>query len=663
VFSALKGEVMYIESLVLQNFRCFGNQRTVIPLGPGLTPFIGSNGAGKTAACQALQRLFGITADERRVLIDDFHVPAGEAAPGGEKEAPQSRTLVIEAVLAFPELDDDGGDGKDAVPEFFHRMAADDQGTLKCRIVLEARWEADGTVDGDLSANLWAVNTLDETYGEEHRTALPGAERARIQVVYVPASRDGARQLTAFLRGRLWRAAQWSDELRELVAASAAQVSGKFHDEAATSTVEKALSQRWRELHGAGTHSVPRFQPIAPDVAQLLRGTELRFEPDHGGEGRPARLLSDGQRSLLHLALTTAALDIETKVADGSLAGEFDMTSAHLPTLTVLIIEEPENSLAPFYLSRIVSQVLQVCGGPRAQAVLVSHSASVLSRIDPASIRHFRLDAAAGTAAVRPITLPDNATEAGKYVREAVRAHPELYFARFVVLGEGDTEELVIPAIARARGIALDPSFVAMVPLGGRHTNHFWKLLTDLHIPFATLLDLDYGRADAGPTRLRDACRRLAENGVDVFAGLDGFSTAADLTDAMNVTQMVAVMNHLRQFGVFFSAPLDLDMAMLDSFWKAYTELDAGERGPHDSDATTAVLGSDGSPGEYWAPADPDKLAKQQERLRWYRYLFLGRSKPSTHLRALARLSSSELKDGPEPVRALTDYIKEKLGL
>ena len=32
VLCARKGEVMYIESLVLQNFRCFGNQRTgVLP--------------------------------------------------------------------------------------------------------------------------------------------------------------------------------------------------------------------------------------------------------------------------------------------------------------------------------------------------------------------------------------------------------------------------------------------------------------------------------------------------------------------------------------------------------------------------------------------------------------------------------------------------------
>ena len=74
-----EGEAMYIESLVLQNFQCFGSQRTVIKLDPGVTPFIGLNGAGKTAACQALRRLFGISADERTVRVDDFHVPATES--------------------------------------------------------------------------------------------------------------------------------------------------------------------------------------------------------------------------------------------------------------------------------------------------------------------------------------------------------------------------------------------------------------------------------------------------------------------------------------------------------------------------------------------------------------------------------------------------------
>ena len=164
-------------------------------------------------------------------------------------------------------------------------MAADNQGTLKCRIVLEARWEDDGTVDGNLSWDHWVVNTLEETYGEENRTRLPGAERARIQVVYVPASRDGARQLTAFLRGRLWRAAQWSDELRELVAASAAQVSDKFHDEAATSTVEKALVAA---VAGAARRGNALRPPVSADragrrPAAARYRAEVRARPRRGG--------------------------------------------------------------------------------------------------------------------------------------------------------------------------------------------------------------------------------------------------------------------------------------------------------------------------------------------------------------------------------------------
>jgi putative ATP-dependent endonuclease of OLD family len=238
---------MHIESVVLRNFRCFGDQRTRIMLGPGLTAFIGANGAGKTAACQALQRLFGITSDDRSVRIDDFHVPAGETG------TVESRQLTVEAILAFPELEDDDTEGKDAVPEFFHRMAADDDGTLKCRIVLEATWEADGTVDGNLETKYWAVRSLDESYTEEDRVPLPPAERARSQMLYVPPLRDGARQVTAFLRGRLWRAAQWSDGLRKLVDTSAKLISDKFHSEAATESIENALAERWAELHGAGT--------------------------------------------------------------------------------------------------------------------------------------------------------------------------------------------------------------------------------------------------------------------------------------------------------------------------------------------------------------------------------------------------------------------------
>jgi putative ATP-dependent endonuclease of OLD family len=66
------------------------------------------------------------------------------------------------------------------------------------------------------------------------------------------------------------------------------------------------------------------------------------------------------------------------------------------------------------------------------------------------------------------------------------------------------------------------------------------------------------------------------------------------------------------------------------------------------------VLGDDGVPALY--PADHDGP------LRWYRYLFLGRGKPSTHVRVLSRLPDAELAAGaPEELRALLTTIVARL--
>jgi predicted ATP-dependent endonuclease of OLD family len=103
---------MFLERLTLTNFRCFGPTETTIGFTQGVTAFVGANGAGKTVVMQALQRLFGVTGDQRRIRRQDFHVPASEEIE------PQQRSFVLEAVLAFPELDVEDGEAS-AVPEFF----------------------------------------------------------------------------------------------------------------------------------------------------------------------------------------------------------------------------------------------------------------------------------------------------------------------------------------------------------------------------------------------------------------------------------------------------------------------------------------------------------------------------------------------------------------
>jgi putative ATP-dependent endonuclease of the OLD family len=647
---------MFIERLILTNFRCFGPEARSIDLAHGLTAFVGVNGAGKTAVMQALQRLFGVTGEQRRLRRQDFHIPIAEAGPI------RQRSFVIEAIVAFPELDGEGGDDA-AVPGFFHQMAADEAGKLKCRLRLQATWTEDGSLDGAIEQKFWAVRTFGE-FTEVDCIELKAIDRARIQMIYVPAARDGASQVTAFLRGRLWRAIDWSQQVREVFAEAGATLNGAFGGEAAVDLVASAVKRRWQEVHSAGTDTIPIFRPLDLRFQEFIRKVEVVFHPNEAGRERSLDDLSDGQRSLFHLAMTAAILDVEARIAADPAGIGFQADGVPLPALTLIAVEEPENNLAPFYLSRIIRQIEDLTCGKRAQAVVSSHSASILARIDPTQVRHFRLDLADRTARVRSIRLPEGEEDASKFVREAVRTYPELYFARFAVLGEGASEEVVLPRLADALGFAVDRSFVAVVPLGGSHVNHLWRLLSDLDIPYATLLDLDWGRAGGGWGRIKTACTQLLENGVaphalfGIHLHADGPAAnlvAFDHLPANDVNNLNAWAQWLRQFGVFFCAPLDLDYSMLRAFPIAYQVVEPGRQGPSNrGDPRTAVLGDDGVPALY--AADQDGL------LRWYRYLFLGRGKPSTHVRVLSGLPLADLAAGvPEELRALLTAIVARL--
>ena len=645
---------MHIERLVLSGFRGFGPEPTTIDLRPGLTAFVGTNGTGKTAVMQAMQRMFGIASEQRRLRRQDFHIPANEDA------APAQRTFYLEAILAFLELQV-GGEAA-AVPEFFQQMAADEAGHLKCRLRMEAVWTDEGSLEGLIEQKYWAVRAFG-AFSEADCIDLKATDRARIQLIYVPASRDAASQVTAFLRGRLWRAINWSQAVRDTFAATGATLNNAFAGEAAVDVVVEAVRRRWQEVHTAGTDTTPVFRPIDLRFQEFIRKVEVVFRPDEAGRERAIEDLSDGQRSLFHLAMTAATLDVEGEVAANPAAVGFQAGGVPLPALTLIAVEEPENNLAPFYLSRIVRQIEDLTHGPRAQAVVSSHSASILSRIEPEQVRHFRLDPAGRTARVRPIRLPAGQEEAAKFIREAVRTYPELYFARFAVLGEGASEEVVLPRLAEALDLDVDRSFVAVVPLGGRHVNHLWRLLADLEIPYATLLDLDWGRDGGGWGRIKSTCTQLLQVGVapnQIWqnpnpAGPQADLDAFDKCDVANRQHLNQWAVFLRSFHVYFCAPLDLDYSMLRAFPAAYQIIEPGRQGPSpNGDPRSAVLGDTGRGDLYPAAED---LA-----LRWYRYLFLGRGKPSTHVRVLSGIAEAALAaEAPEELTALLQSIVDRL--
>ena len=656
---------MRIERVTLTNFRCFGPSPVSIDLSPGLTAFIGANGTGKTAVLLALARLFGVTNEQRRVRRQDFHVPQDEESP------PTERRFCVEVLLDFPELrDPDGGtvDNRDpsAVPEFFQQMTIDDNGNLKCRLRFESVWTDDGSIEGAVESHFRAVRTLDEDFGEAQCSNVTSADRMRIQMVYVPSVRDGESQVASFLRGRLWRAISWTDAFRQSVSESSGEINAAFGEEQGVEAVVGAIRSRWDGVVGAATDISPSFRPVDQRFEELIRHIEVVFTQRETRRPLELREVGDGQRSLFHIALTLATIHIEAMVRAGDVEGFID-DRLPLPALTLLALEEPENNLAPFFLSRIVAQVQALTDeSPHAQAILSSHSASLLGRVPPDDVRHFRLSMPARTSVVRAIDLPGSLEEESKFVREAVRSYPELYFARFVILGEGASEEVVIPRIAEASGLHIDRSFVAVVPLGGRHANHFWRLLGGLEIPYVTLLDLDAGRAQGGWKRIKIVCAQLLKNGVsaeDLFGDdLQNGDVAATLAAFDDLTLDRSILDwtmRLRNFDVYFAGALDLDMLMLRSFPENYQQLPDGQMGPRDGDnmqeAEAAVLGA----GRETAP-----FSEATKRLfPWYRYLFLGRSKPDTHLHVLSKMPDATLRDGaPEVLTSLVDRVRSALG-
>lgn len=652
---------MKIETLSIKNFRCFGPPGVSIPMCQGVTAFVGNNGSGKTAIFQALSRLFGITAAQRRITKADFHVGPDSL------EIETGTTLRIECVFTFPELEDDEDDP--SVPDVFYHMAASGEGEpLKLRIRLDATWDEDLTPEGTVTEEIKWVPALNDGFDWEACSKVTGADRSLIQLVYVPATRNAFDQVTNLLKGRLWRAAQWSDALGATATSSSGEIQSQFDAEEPAEFITERLARRWKEVHQGDTDATPTLRLVESRLEELLRRAEFVFSPAHGQAVHRLEELSDGQRSLFHIALTAATLEIERDaLALDPLESLFDQDRLQRTALTILAIEEPENSLSPFFLSRIMQQARDIGGMKEAQVLVSSHSSSILSRIEPEEVRYTRMGEETRQSSVRSLTLPPEESEARRYVRLAVRAYPELYFARFVILAEGESEAIVLPRVADAMGVPLDRSFVPIVPLGGRFVTHFWRLLNDLDIPHATLLDLDLGRAHGGAKAIQSVVAELAAIGNDlsqnrsVTRGDIDPDEVDEISDAelLSQDQTHPWLKALRRENVYFSSPIDLDFGMLLLFPDQYRHTKEGGTGPRTTAAAIAAkkettLKTGGAPALYGAAYDGD--------FTWYPYLFLGESKPEAHLRALAEIEPETLaEDAPDELRYLIRRVRRSI--
>jgi putative ATP-dependent endonuclease of OLD family len=436
-----KATLLHLESVTLSGFRCFGPDLVTVPLSADITAVVGPNAAGKTALLHALAKLFGVSRAQRMIDRSDFHL-----APDADLDERNPKDLVIEVLVVLPELADGTATPETVAPSFRHMMITRKGKPPVCRLRLEARWEDDGTVDGEVSQDLYWIDTLDEYPKEDKKHPVLGADRGLIQLYYTPANRDAGTQVrttTGALAARLLRAIEWSDEARDSVEDAIESLANAFENEAAIAAIGKSLQKRWSSLHDEKVDTNPRLSLVSRRFEEVVSNIAVIFEQSPDGYERGLDVLSDGQQSLFYFALIAAVFDMERQVVKAKVDG-FHKDRFRIPALSIFALEEPENHLSPYFLARIVLQVRSLTQEGSAQALITSHSPAVLSRVKPVEVRYCRRDPKTCVSSIKKIKLPSRASEEAKRemmrtatvirmkIRTIKRSHPRLSRRRIV---------------------------------------------------------------------------------------------------------------------------------------------------------------------------------------------------------------------------------------
>ncbi|AJS58269.1 ATP-dependent nuclease [Paenibacillus sp. IHBB 10380] len=669
---------MQISKLCLKNFRSFGDSGTTISLNK-LSGFVGENSSGKTALIHGLVKLFGVSSHDRALEKSDFHIPVQTTI-----ESIKEHWLSIEARIDFPELVDSSGDSqsKNSLPPFFNQLVV--RSTAEApylRVRLIAKWTAGNTPEGEIEQKLYFV-TVAEGIDESDEDLVPVTphQRSAIQVIYVPAVREPSIQLKNASGTILWRILNnisWPDDIDDTIKIKMEPVNELFDGIDGVAQIRSVIGEEWKKYHKDVRYQDAKLQFNSSTLASILKKIEVSFSPTHDLGEYSVDKLGDGLRSLFYLSLVSSLLEAEIKITGKSNA-----------SLTLLAVEEPENHISPHLLGRVMENLKDISKKENAQVVLTSHSASIIKRVDPENLAHLRIDQTSFTTIVKKIVLPSKTSDAYTYIKEAVRAYPEIYFSRLVILGEGDSEEIVIPRILEINELYPDDYGISIVPLGGRHVNHMWKLLNELDIPHITLLDLDRERGGGGWGRIKYAINQLLLNGrvrdellTVWYPEGDGFREDILTENQLEIfeknpmtPEWIKSMNDFwlprlmeDKYNVFYSAPLDLDFLMLETFPDAYKKtVPRGPSIPSRADdlqnynkkikgGIIAALKNEKSTGYTYTE-------KQHELMVWYNTLFLGRSKPSTHIEALLKIDDDDLLIFmPEVFTKLVERVKELL--
>jgi len=457
---------MYLSEIYAAGFRCFPEDAPLaLQLQRGLNILVGPNDAGKTAVIDAPRYVLWTRGDDYvRLEATDFHSKA---------DGSRASDLIIRCTFDALSPDEEAR---------FLEWCTNESGKLRLHLCLRGRRR-------ELPGGGDSIFTQYRAGKDADGMPLEGELREYLRSTYLRPLRDAERELRPGRRSRLSRILGALPDMAKQSKAAGTGEPSTLHDVMTQTEGQVNTNPGVQTVQGTVNTSYLKELSFANDLLtatlglgakgsfdQMLERLELYLNATDGRTQRVLRGL--GYNNLLFMA------------------AELLLLQSHPEQVPFLLIEEPEAHLHPQHQTlfmQLLDAKTKASAENQIQVLLTTHSSHLASN---ASLGSVTLVIGHKTYPLGKDHTKLSEDDYGFLRRFLDATKANLFFARGLMIVEGDAENLLLPAIASKLGKPLSKFGVSIVNVGHRGLFRYSRILqrkdeTQMPIPVALIPDRD----------------------------------------------------------------------------------------------------------------------------------------------------------------------------